>query len=123
MLKIGEVCELVSALVTDMPFVINDFSPEDPDDCGYCRLMPGREPSRTTPRAYPGLLIVIRSPGMSAAESASNSLFASLRNQTEFACGQTRVIACEADQSAPCYIGKDEAGRALYSQQFTLTLL
>lgn len=106
-----------------LTFVGNDFQTSSPDDCAYVRITGGYAPSEWTSRAQPSFQIVLRTKLASAAEPKANAIYANLHRKTEFMLGNTRVVKCLADQSAPLYLGKDENGRTLYSLNFTLTII
>ena len=104
-------------------FVGNEFATSSPDDCAYTRITPGYAPSEWTSKAQPSIQIVLRTKLASAAESRANAIHAALHRKEEFNLGETRVVKCLADQSAPLYLGKDENGRTLYSLNFTVTTI
>ncbi|WP_068616594.1 minor capsid protein [Paenibacillus tuaregi] len=104
-------------------FVGNEFAATSPDDCAYTRVTGGYAPSEWTSKAKPSFQVVLRTKLASVAETRANVLYADLHRKTEFNFGQTRVVKCVADQSAPLYLGKDESGRTLYSLNFTITTI
>lgn len=106
-----------------LTFVGNEFQTNSPDDCAYTRITGGYAPSEWTPKAKPSFQIVLRTKLASAAEPKANLIYADLHRKTEFMLGNTRVVKCLADQSAPLYLGKDENGRTLYSLNFTITTI
>lgn len=106
-----------------LTFVGNDFQTTSPDDCAYVRITGGYAPSEWTPKAQPSFQIVLRTKLPSAAEPKANAIYADLHRKTEFYLGNTRIVKCLADQSAPLYLGKDENGRTMYSLNFTVTTI
>lgn len=120
-LTLAELNAAVRLAIPGYNVVGNDFIAGNPDDCAYVRITGGPPPKEGSSVAYPSFQVVIRSKGPATAEAKGNLLIAAFHDKTEFKIGNTRVVKCLADQSAPWYLGPDESGRALYSVNFTLT--
>lgn len=119
-LTLAELNAAVRLAIPGYNVVGNDFIAGNPDDCAYVRITGGPPPKEGSSVAYPSFQVVIRSKGPATAEAKGNALIAALHGKTEFKIGNTRVVKCLADQSAPWYLGPDESGRTLYSVNFTL---
>lgn len=71
----------------------------------------------------PSIQVVLRNKNGLTAESTAWALYNAMHRRTEFTIGTQRIVGCFADQSAPLYLGQDENKRAMFSVNFTLTLL
>ncbi|MEC0167860.1 minor capsid protein [Paenibacillus graminis] len=120
-LTLAEVNATVRLAIPGFNVVGNDFAAGNPDDCAYVRITGGGIPSEWSSVARPSFQVIIRSKSTATAEAKGNALITALHGKTEFVIGNTRVVKCLADQSAPWYLGPDENSRALYSVNFTLT--
>lgn len=120
-LTLAELNATVRLAMPGYEVVGNEFNAKNPDDCAYVRITGGGAPSEWSSVARPSFQVVIRSKSSAIAEAKGNALIAALHGKTEFMIGNTRVVKCLADQSAPWYLGPDENSRALYSVNFTLT--
>lgn len=123
MVSVTDVTAFLRAAFPGWTFVANEFATNNPDDCAYVRMQSGFAPSEWTTKRRPGFQIVLRAKNPQDAEARSNAIFAALHGKTEFKLGNTRVIKCTSDQSAPIYLDKDANGRTLYSLNFNITIL
>ncbi|MGJ0440072.1 minor capsid protein [Paenibacillus polysaccharolyticus] len=102
-------------------YVANEFAANNPDDCAYVRLGGGYAPSEWTNKRRPAVQVLVRAKSASKADQIARAVYDDLTNKREFKFGDTRVVHCLANQSAPIYLGKDENERTMYSLNFTLT--
>ncbi|WP_445670787.1 minor capsid protein [Paenibacillus sp. FSL R10-2779] len=120
-LTVADINAAIRLIVPGFTVVGNDFAAANPDDCAYTRITGGSPPSQWSSVSYPSFQVVIRAKSMATAEAKANAIFEGLHGKAEFMLGNTRVVKCLADQSAPWYLGPDANSRALYSVNFTLT--
>lgn len=108
-------------LAVPYTYVANEFATANPDDCAFVRLGAGYAPSEWSNKRRPAVQVVVRAKSANKADQIVRAIYDDLTNKREFTFGDTRVVHCFANQSAPIYLGKDENDRTMYSINFTLT--
>lgn len=121
-LSVTDVTRYLRAAVP-FTYVANEFGPTSWADCAYVRINGGFPPSEWTSKRKPSVQVVLRHSDPAKAESLANGIYEYLHRRTEFAFGDTRIVNCKADQSAPLYLGRDDNQRSLYSLNFTITTI
>ncbi len=117
--------DMINWLKTIVPhtYFANDFPADSPDASAFVRLTSGSPPSGWTV-FHPSFQVVTRATAKrdGDAEAIAMTLLEELHNKIEFSIAGKRVVICEAEQSAPFYIGEDESKRPMYSVNFEMTM-
>jgi hypothetical protein len=109
---------LLGYVRVSVPFTYyaNAFPATAPDNCGVVKVTGGGSPNRSL--KYPSFQIVIRAGHPGEAEAKAWEVYDFFNLKRGFDVGETHVIYCNAQQSAPLFIGIDENDRFLYSINF-----
>lgn len=121
MLRIQDLSNYVNSLV---PFRYYAYSfpttSTTPDECAVISIVGGMPMDADTGVARPGIQVLVRGKpyDLKNAEDKAYAIFGALANKREVTLGAASVVQIQATQSAPFYIGMDEANRPIYSMNF-----